>query len=90
MDPRGGLQDSDPGGLFGAGLWRSRQRDIGATHEPARLGRKFLDIDMLIEHDDLLRPHLGNQPLADRREELQVKILPERILLDIGVHAREG
>ncbi len=44
---------------------------------------------MLVEHHDVFRPHLGDQPCANRGQELQVEIVPERILLDEGVHAWE-
>jgi hypothetical protein len=66
-----------------------RRVEGSAGHEAAGLTRNFLHIDMFIEHDDVPGPQLNNQPLADRRQELQVKILPERFLLHIGVHARE-
>ena len=45
---------------------------------------------MFIKHDDILRPHLSDQPLANRRKELQVKVVPERVLLQKRVHPGKG
>jgi hypothetical protein len=49
-----------------------------------------MDIDMLFQDDDVPGPDLRDQPFVDRGEELGVEVLPQALLLQPWVHAREG
>ena len=68
---------------------RGRHRQIGPPDEPSRPGGEFVDVDVLIDLDDVIRLHLDPDRFRGRRQEALVKVVPDVILFDVRVHARE-
>ena len=69
-------------------LARVLTTEMGKTFAAAKaeVAKCAVALRWFAEHGERL---LADQPVADRRKERQVKIVPVRILFEIGVHARE-
>src|SRR5262249_41736150 len=59
---------------------------VRAPCQPPRLLRQLMDVDMLINLDDIVRPHLRGEDGGNERTETLVEIVPGVILFQVRIH----
>jgi hypothetical protein len=70
-------------------IGRRSRSPIGPTQIAARLGREFMNVNMLVDLDDVSGTHLSHEPFGDGGDELLMEVMPGIILLQVRIHPRE-